>query len=383
MKKIFFSTVLLQFCLICYGEYSMEYTGNRTRLFRNGKAVDFTQCAVEEMRSYPECEVRDLVKLAYQAAWGPAHGVSDWKLAWEYFSREFAAANAQNSLPLFEVISPDYCRVNLGAWKKAGLPEKWLFNMFCVSAEKLPDSQPVFDNYISQLGELLGKRKGELDDFMKQYQGGAIHHSAHYSRKYHPSYRLVNIRFITALPILLAAAKMPEKEVSIIAIDGKAASGKTTLSRQLALILDAEIIHMDDFFLPQELRTPSRLAEAGGNIHYERFKTEVLPFLKQKKPFAYQRFDCSKMQPGEVRPVAASRWRIVEGAYSLHPVFGDYADLKVFFDISPAEQIKRIRKRNGEEKAQIFAKRWIPMEEKYIKTFDIKAKADIITGESR
>ena len=102
--------------------------------------------------------------------------------------------------------------------------------------------------------------------------------------------------------------------------------------------------------------------------------------MKQKKPFAYQRFDCSKMQPGEVCPVAASRWRIVEGAYSLHPVFGNYADLKVFFDISPAEQIKRIRKRNGEEKAQIFAKRWIPMEEKYIKTFDIKAKADIVTG---
>lgn len=70
----------------------------------------------------------------------------------------------------------------------------------------------------------------------------------------------------------------------------------------------------------------------------------------------------------------------MEGAYSLHPEFGCYADLKVFFDISKAEQIKRIRKRNGEQKAAIFAKRWIPMEEKYIKKFDIKAKADIIIG---
>ena len=137
---------------------------------------------------------------------------------------------------------------------------------------------------------------------------------------------------------------------------------------------------MDDFFLPVELRTPSRLSEPGGNIHYERFKSEVLPGLKQNKPFAYQRFDCSRMQPGEMRHIAISRWRIVEGAYCLHPVFGDYADLKVFFDISPTEQIKRIRKRNGEKKAQIFAQRWIPMEEKYISTFDIKAKADIVTG---
>jgi len=81
-----------------------------------------------------------------------------------------------------------------------------------------------------------------------------------------------------------------------------------------------------------------------------------------------------------MRHIAISRWRIVEGAYSLHPEFGDYADLKVFFDISPAEQMKRIRKRNGEQKAQIFAERWIPMEEKYLRTFNIKAKADIVIG---
>ena len=137
---------------------------------------------------------------------------------------------------------------------------------------------------------------------------------------------------------------------------------------------------MDDFFLPEALRTVSRVAEPGGNIHYERFKTEVLPELKQKKAFSYQRFDCSKMCLGEMRNISASRWRIVEGAYSLHPRFGDYADLKVFFDISPTEQMKRIRKRNGEKMAQIFAQRWIPMEEKYISTFDIKNKAEIIAG---
>lgn len=380
MTKTFLSIVSSLFFALCHGGYSMEYTGKRTRLFHDGKAVDFTRCAIEQMQRYPESEIQDLVKLAYQAAWGPAHGVADREQAWKYFSREFAMVSAADDLPLFEVISPDYCRVNLGAWKKAGLPEKWLFNMFCASAENLPDSRKFFDSCIGQLGELPGIRKQDLDDFMKQYRGGAIHHSARYREKYRPAYRLVNIRFITALPILIAAAEMPEKEVSIIAIDGKAASGKTTLARQLALILDAGVIHMDDFFLPAELRSASRLTEPGGNIHYERFETEVLPALKQKKPFAYQRFDCSKMQPGEMCHIAASRWRIVEGAYSLHPRFGDYADLKVFFDISPAEQIKRIRKRNGEKMAQIFAKRWIPMEEKYIRTFDIKAKADIITG---
>jgi len=380
MKKIFFFAALLPFVLACYGEYTMEYTGKRTKLFRNGKAVDFFLCATEQLRRYPESKIQDLVKLAYQAAWGPAHGVADRERAWKYFSREFARTGAEDDLPLFEVISPDYCRVNLGAWKKAGLPEIWLFNMFCASAENLPDSQVVFDNYIRLLEKLLDGKKGELDEFMKQYRGGAVHHSAHYCRKYCPSYRLVNIRFITVIPVLLAAAKMPENSVSVIAVDGRAASGKTTLARQLSSILEAEVIHMDDFFLPPELRTPSRWTEPGGNVHYERFKTEVLPELKQKKSFSYRRFDCSKMCQGEMRHIAISRWRIVEGAYSLHPEFGDYADLKVFFDISPAEQMKRIRKRNGEQKAQIFAERWIPMEEKYLRTFNIKAKADIVIG---
>ena len=377
---MFFLAALLLCVFVCHGEYTMEYAGNRTRLFKNDKTVDFKLCAIEQMQRYPESEIQDLVKLAYQAACGPAHGVVDKERAWKYFSREFARVGTEDNIPLFEVISSDFCRVNLGAWKKAGLPEKWLFNMFCASAENLQDSQSVFDNYINCLGKLLGKRKEELDKFMKQYRGGAVHHSAHYCLKYRPSYRLVNIRFITAFPILFAAAKMPEKSVSVITVDGKTASGKTTLARQLSSILEAEVIHMDDFFLPLELRTPSRLAEPGGNVHYERFKTEVLPELKQKKSFSYRRFDCSKMRPGEMRNIAISRWRIVEGAYSLHPEFGDYADLKVFFDISPAEQMKRIRKRNGEQKAQIFAKRWIPMEEKYLRTFNIKAKVDIVIG---
>jgi hypothetical protein len=174
MKKLFLSTVLSLFFMVCYGRYSMEYTGKRTQLFHNGRAVDFEQCAVEQMQRYPESEILDLVKLAYQAAWGPAHGIGDRERAWKYFSREFAEAKADETLPLFEVISPDYCRFNLGAWKAAGLPEQWLFNMFCASAETLPDSQLIFDNYICQLRKLLADRKEELDNFMKRYQGGAV-----------------------------------------------------------------------------------------------------------------------------------------------------------------------------------------------------------------
>ena len=383
MKKL----ILLLFAIfsviqVCGGEYSMEYVGKRTKLFYKGSQIDFRRCAQEQIRRYPESQAQDLVKLAYQAAWGAAHGVADREAAWKYFSREFAAAEPSDA-PLFELISPDYCRVNLGAWKKAGLPEQWLFNMFCASAEILPESQRLFDEYIRELGSLLGSKRYELDDFMKTYRGEVVHHSKLYRKKYHPSYRLINTRFLTAFPVLLAAAKLPEREVYVIAIDGRAASGKTTLAGNLARILETDAVHMDDFFLLPELRTPARLAEPGGNVHYERFMKEVLPCLRRADAFSYQKFDCSKMQLGAMRNIPSSRWRIVEGAYSHHPVLGNYADLKVFFDITPSEQITRIRKRNGERKAGEFIKKWIPMEEKYISSFDIKKRADIIIGVGR
>lgn len=155
----------------------------------------------------------------------------------------------------------------------------------------------------------------------------------------------------------------------VICIDGRSAAGKTTLAAALGKTIGADVIHMDDFFLPAELRTPARLAEPGGNVHYERFEEEVLPFLKKEAPFSYRRFDCHKMQLTEERPVSSVEWRIVEGAYSMHPNFGEYADLYIFLDISPDEQMRRIISRNGKEMAEIFRTRWIPLEENYIQAF--------------
>ena len=57
----------------------------------------------------------------------------------------------------------------------------------------------------------------------------------------------------------------------IIAIDGRCASGKSTLSEDVKNTLDVNIVRMDDFFLPLSLRTPERFALPGGNVHYERF----------------------------------------------------------------------------------------------------------------
>mgnify|MGYP000013082933 FL=1 len=168
------------------------------------------------------------------------------------------------------------------------------------------------------------------------------------------------------------------KEVRIIAIDGRCAAGKTTLADRLVKELGGDVIHMDDFFLPPKLRTPERRSEPGGNVHYERFLAEVLPKLRTGETFSYQRFDCSRMAPGDWIPVQNNGFVFVEGAYSCHPALGDYMDRKVFLDIDSSTQTERIRKRNGEDRLQDFQQLWIPLEEAYFQAFSVKENADYI-----
>lgn len=183
------------------------------------------------------------------------------------------------------------------------------------------------------------------------------------------------------LPVRAALRELLKSEKQVVAaFDGRSASGKTTAAEWLAQQLGGEVIHMDDFFLPVELRTAERLAQPGGNVHYERFADEVIAGLERGGGFQYRRFDCSIKDYNGTIDAGEKRLIIVEGAYSLHPVYGHYYDLAVFFHIDPEEQKRRILARNGTVMLDGFTQRWIPMEEKYIAAYDIESRCDITVG---
>ncbi|MCM1542601.1 MAG: hypothetical protein NC121_15260 [Blautia sp.] len=390
---------------------------------------------MEQAEKHPAMEAQDAVKLCYQAAFGAEHLLQDMDAAYRYLEREYGAVEADSS-PLYEQIHEAVCRVNLAAWKREGLPLEWLFRMFAETAANPPENgEQVFRDCLDTVGKLIraqagdaaaeqsaekqtigvteerrkatqGSRAAEMsaaeersslfaeemqakrilgitanqwDGFLAGYpvhQPQALHHSESYRNREHPAYRLVCSRFIRIFPILQAIAELPGEQ-KIIALDGRAASGKTTLADQLAKVTGAGVAHMDDFFLPPGLRTEERLAEPGGNVHYERFLKEVLPFLKSPQAFRYGRFDCSRMEPGGDREIPEGNLRIVEGAYSCHPLFGDYMGLRVFCDVEPREQLRRIRRRNGVEMLERFRDSWIPMEERYFQHFQIREHADL------
>ena len=102
---------------------------------------------------------------------------------------------------------------------------------------------------------------------------------------------------------------------------------------------------MDDFFLQPYQRTADRLSQIGGNVDYERFKKEILDHLNDREGLEYQ----------------------------------IYWDLRFFCEIDPAEQLNRIRIRNGEAMCKRFKQEWIPKENAYFDTFGIREKSICLT----
>ena len=58
-------------CTLLGGEksYRMIYERERSRLFCDGKEVGFAACLREQLKSYPEMEADDILKMIYQSSY--------------------------------------------------------------------------------------------------------------------------------------------------------------------------------------------------------------------------------------------------------------------------------------------------------------------------
>lgn len=340
--------------------------------------MNFTAYVEEQLRLHPAAQPQDVIKMCYQAARGAEHLLMDATRAHAYFDQEYAATPADSTQPLFEAISDNVCRVNLAAWKAAALPAEWLFRMFVHTASVPMGGAELLEQYIAEAAVVAAALPGWEEALAAWKAAGmpAVHHSESYRAAEKPAYRIVNGYFRCIMPILQRLHE--DSAIRVIAMDGRAASGKSTKAELLHAVLGAPVVHMDDFFLPPALRTAERLAQPGGNVDYERFAQEVIPQLAKDDAFAYRVFDCSVMDFGGLREISAAPIHIVEGSYAHHPALGDYADLRVFSTVEEKEQMARILRRNGEKMAEMFRTRWIPMEEAYFSHFSIREKADIV-----
>lgn len=168
------------------------------------------------------------------------------------------------------------------------------------------------------------------------------------------------------------------KERVILAIDGNCCAGKTTLANRLNELLQANVFHLDDYFLQPQMRTPERLRQPGGNVDAERFLEEVLSPAARGETAHVQKYDCHENRLLPQVTFAPNQIVIVEGAYSMHPLLAPLYDFKVFLRVAPALQSARILSRNGATALKMFQKRWIPLENEYFQAFEILSHCDIV-----
>ena len=163
---------------------------------------------------------------------------------------------------------------------------------------------------------------------------------------------------------VIEAIEANTQEYIVIAIDGRCASGKTTLANKLAQHFHANVFHMDDYFLRKEQRTKERLSEIGGNVDRERFIEEIASKLHSDEDIVFAPFDCQTMSVKEKTTIKQTHITIVEGSYAMHPSLRKYYDYMIYLTIDPQTQQKRIYERNP-GKYYYFINRWSPLEETY------------------
>ena len=162
----------------------------------------------------------------------------------------------------------------------------------------------------------------------------------------------------------------------VVAIDGRCASGKTTLAGRISRHTGASVVHIDDFFLPREARG-DMTASHGANIDKDRLLSEVLIPLSRGEPVSYRAYSCRDGSYSDVK-LENTRITVIEGSYSMLPEFRKYYDLTIFIYISEDKQQKRLLAREGEERMSNFINLWIPAEERYLSDCLVRESADLV-----
>ena len=337
------------------------------------------------IKKYPEIELQDILKLLFQSEFGPKHLTTNEIEAFKNLSKEVQNTTHKNDEELFEDIGSGALRLNLKALPD-GTDLNYINKVILQSAE---DFSGTNEKLVVKFGLLvvmaqnneipfdIERVRNETNAFAKN-GFKPVSHSESYKKAYSPSYRVISKKYKPLVEAIIALKDFDfSSKHTVISIDGNSASGKTTLADSLATLLNAEVVHCDDFFLPSNMRTKERLEEAGGNIHYERLKKEVIDNLKKPKVISYNAYNCST-DSFKSRFLMNKKLIIVEGAYSNHPHLEDYADFKIFLKCDAEKQKERILKRNGEEMLKKFTNEWIPLENKYFNEFKIEEKSDLI-----
>jgi uridine kinase len=171
----------------------------------------------------------------------------------------------------------------------------------------------------------------------------------------------------------------------VVAIDGRGASGKTTLAAITAALLDAAVLHTDDFFRAAAMTVAASGPPLSQNAivrYYEldRLRSEGLAPLLRGDAARFRSSDPDRDEASSrsvvVRPASIV---IVEGVSSASSVLADLVHRRVVVQTPAQERLARLRRLIAPEN---WDEAWLEAEDRYFSarpdgTFDL-----VVSGSS-
>jgi uridine kinase len=327
------------------------------------------------LKAYPQLELSDILVFLTEASFGDAIPLINKRISIdslhlgeiELLGKEYAKV---------ELISQGDYWISYSSVKKIA---ELSFQNNLVAEEKFLKEICDSKNYIKKV--IPSTDFNMLHAFVDGYlrKNKPIMHSDSFLEKNPSSYFIVHQNYLDKLGIISSIDQLyKESGKALIAIDGNASSGKTTLASWLKTIYDANVFHMDDYFMKPVINRLDPFSIYASNINFTRLSEEILHPYHQESLSVHQLMDMKNHQLSLPIETPYKPITIIEGAYSMHPYIEKLYQLKIFMKTSYLEQIRRIYKRNGWKRMLVFMKKWIPMENTYFRDLNIAKQADLI-----
>ncbi|MEY3149483.1 MAG: hypothetical protein RL029_757 [Actinomycetota bacterium] len=129
----------------------------------------------------------------------------------------------------------------------------------------------------------------------------------------------------------------------IIAIDGPAGAGKTTLAKKLQSNysdLKVEVVHMDDLYDGWDNALSVTLTK--------NLEIGIAKPVSEGKSFEYRKFDWLNMKYGELQRLMVPDLLILEGVGSGQRAVRKYLDQLIWIDIEAEVGLNRVLRRDGD-----------------------------------
>jgi uridine kinase len=158
----------------------------------------------------------------------------------------------------------------------------------------------------------------------------------------------------------------------IIAIDGPAGAGKTTLAHNISLACASHYsitkIHMDDLYDGWDNALSDQLTQ---------ILTYIVESHKNCQPISISTYNWSQGVFSPTQEIASSELLILEGVGSGQSAIRDSLAALVWMDIDPSQGLQRVLERDGDAIGKEM-KKWLATQEKHFRDQGTQKAADFV-----